>query len=654
MAAVALLASAAGTSANSVRGVNPTSAGPRIGNFQKVCARLAAPGRASCHAFRRTDRSGRVTLAAPNTGTPVGFGPPDLQSAYKLPSSTNGGGQTVAIVDAFDNPNAESDLGTYRSTTGLPACTTANGCFRKVNQAGNASPLPTQDSNWGAEISLDVDMVSAICPNCGILLVEANSNSLNDLGSSVNTAASLGAKFISNSYGGGESANDPTSDTQFYNHPGVAVTASSGDNGFGVEYPAASQFVTSVGGTSLSTASNSRGWSETAWSGAGSGCSAFDPQPSWQASVSTGCSNRAVSDVSAVADPNTGVGVFDTFGFSGWQVFGGTSVAAPVIASVYALAGTPGSTDYPASYPYSNQSSLFDVTSGSNGSCSPAVLCTAGVGWDGPTGLGTPNGTTAFTKGGGVTNDFSISISPTSRSVTAGSSTTYTVSTAITKGSATSVTLSLGGLPSGTSGSFSTNPINSGGSSTLTVATTTGASNGTTTFTVKGTSSQTSHTASASLTITGGSSTVVTNGGFETGTLSGWTTGGVFSPSVETRNVHSGSFAAQLGSMSPVNGDSILQQTIAVPSTATTLSFWYNPNCPDTLQFDQEQAQIRSTSGQILATVLNVCTNTGTWTHVTFSMTRFRGQTVVLWFNNHDDGFPADPTFTLLDDVSVT
>jgi subtilase family serine protease len=349
-------------------------------------------------ALRRTDlRSviGRSSAAAP-LAAPAGFGPADLQSAYALPSG-NGAGQTVAIVDAFDNPNVESDLATYRSTFGLPACTTANGCFRKVNQNGQASPLPATDVGWGEEMSLDVDMVSAVCPNCRILLVDANDNSLANLGASVNTAASLGAKFVSNSYGGGEFSGETASSTQFYQHAGVAVTASSGDSGFGVEYPAASQFVTAVGGTSLTRASNSRGWSETAWSGAGSGCSAFESKPAFQNGVNTACSRRAVADVSAVADPNTGVAVADTFGTGGtFFVFGGTSVAAPIIASVYALAGTPAAGSFPNAFPYAHPSSLNDVTSGSNSRRCRSVLCRAGTGWDGPTGLGTPNGTGAF------------------------------------------------------------------------------------------------------------------------------------------------------------------------------------------------------------------------------------------------------------------
>ncbi len=238
-----------------------------------------------------------------------------------------------------------------------------------------------------------MDMVSAICPLCHIILVEANSPAFTDLGTGVNSAAALGALFVSNSYGGSDSSSDTSMDTD-YNHPGVAVTASAGDGGFGVEYPAASQYVTAVGGTSLTTASNARGWNETVWSGSGSGCSGFEPKPSWQ--HDTGCGGRTVADVSAVADPSTGVAVYDTYTEGGWLEVGGTSVSSPIIASTFALAGPPAAGTYPSSYIYAHTSDLFDVTSGSNGSCSPAYLCTGETGYDGPTGWGTPNGTLAF------------------------------------------------------------------------------------------------------------------------------------------------------------------------------------------------------------------------------------------------------------------
>ncbi|GAC1378218.1 MAG: peptidase S8 [Ktedonobacteraceae bacterium] len=357
--------------------------------FSHVCGPAAA-GFARCHAILVVN--GRVS---PNGSSPAGYNPPDLQSAYSLPSSTAGSGQTVGIVDAYDDPNAESDLGVYRSTFGLSACTTANGCFRKVNQSGGTK-YPRANGGWAQEISLDLDMVSAVCPNCHILLVEASSSSLTNLGTAVNEAAKLGATEISNSYGGGESSSDTSYDASYYNHPGIAITVSSGDSGYGVQYPAASQYVTAVGGTTLNRASNTRGWSETAWSSAGSGCSAYDPKPSWQ--TDAGCSKRTVADVSADADPNTGVSVYDSYSYqgqSGWLVFGGTSVASPIIASVYALAGNAASVTY-GSYPYSHTSSLNDVTSGSNGSCGGSYLCTAGPGYDGPTGLGTPNGTGGF------------------------------------------------------------------------------------------------------------------------------------------------------------------------------------------------------------------------------------------------------------------
>ncbi|HEX5971072.1 MAG TPA: S53 family peptidase [Gemmatimonadaceae bacterium] len=356
----------------------------------RVCPGAVA-GSARCHSWVRVDASGKPVTNV----TPSGYGPADLISAYNLPQTAGAtwswNGQTIAIVDAYDAPSAESDLGVYRSTYGLPACTTANGCFRKVNQTGGTK-APRANGGWAQEISLDLDMASAICPNCKILLVEASSNSFANLSAAVDEAAKLGATVISNSYGGSEYSSE-VSDQSHYNHPGVAITVSSGDNGYGVEFPAASQYVTAVGGTSLKRSSTSRGWTETVWSGAGSGCSAYIAKPSWQKDA--GCARRTVADVSAIADPNTGVAVYDSYayrGASGWMVFGGTSVAAPVVAGVYALGGAGVAT---AQSLYSS-SSFFDVTSGSNGSCGGSYLCTGVAGFDGPTGLGTPNGPSAF------------------------------------------------------------------------------------------------------------------------------------------------------------------------------------------------------------------------------------------------------------------
>ena len=368
--------------------------------WSRVCAAPAA-GMAACDALHVNNVAEHVkALGVTPNSTPSGFGPADLLSAYNLPAN-GGAGQTVAIVDAYNDPNAAADMATYRSQYGLPACTAASGCFKQVNQSGGTN-LPRNSSSWAGEISLDLDMVSAIAPNAHIILVEASTASMTNLGTAVNTAVRLGAKFVSNSYGGNESSADTGYDSTYFNHPGVAITVSSGDSGYGVQYPAASPNVTAVGGTSLTRASNTRGWSESVWStssseGAGSGCSAYEPKPSWQ--KDSGCARRTVADVSAVADPATGVAVYQTYGGNGWAVYGGTSASSPIIASVYALAGTPGGSDVPASYLYAHASSLNDVTTGNNGTCSPSYYCTAGTGYDGPTGLGTPNGLTAFKAG---------------------------------------------------------------------------------------------------------------------------------------------------------------------------------------------------------------------------------------------------------------
>jgi subtilase family serine protease len=351
----------------------------------RVCPGAVA-GSARCHSWVRVDGAGNPLA----TATPSGYGPADLQSAYGISASLTGG--TVAIVDAYDDPKAEADLGVYRAQYGLPACTTANGCFTKVGQTGGA--VPRANASWSQEISLDLDMVSAICPNCHILLVEASSASFANLSKAVDYAASVsGVVAISNSYGGPEYSSE-AADESHYNHPGKAITVSSGDNGYGVEFPAASQYVTAVGGTSLKR--NGTSWTETVWNGAGSGCSAYIKKPTWQ--TDGGCARRTVADVSAIGDPYTGVAVYDSYayrGSSGWMVFGGTSVASPIIASVYALAGNATGVNY-GSYPYSHTGSLYDVTSGSNGSCGGSYLCTGIVGFDGPTGLGTPRGTSAF------------------------------------------------------------------------------------------------------------------------------------------------------------------------------------------------------------------------------------------------------------------
>ena len=353
-----------------------------------------APGTAACDAMHLVDSNGADprTTAPPSTG----LTPALLQDAYKLTGLASGG-RTVAIVDAYGYANLERDLGVYRAQFGLPACTTANGCLKIVDQNGGTS-YPRANTGWAQEQALDVQTVSAACPDCKILVVQAKSTSFADLGAAVNTAArSAGVVAISNSYGGSD-APDSTYGAA-YNHPGIAVTASTGDNGFqGASFPASSAYVTAVGGTSLVRASGTaRGWSESVWSGAGSGCSTYNAALSAASSFGTGCTGRAMADVSAAADPaNGGMAIYypTSTRSSTWGQWGGTSESAPLIAAVYALSGN--TSGYANALPYQHAASLFDVTSGSNGSCSPVQMCTARAGWDGPTGLGTPNGVTAF------------------------------------------------------------------------------------------------------------------------------------------------------------------------------------------------------------------------------------------------------------------
>lgn len=364
------------------------------GNIMQSCATLLRGDTMRCFAEFRTDTPKQLGLV--KNATPAGYGPSSLQSAYKLPSSSQGSGQTVAIVDAYNDPNAEADLAVYRSQYGLPACSSSSGCFKRVGQTGSTTKLPANNGGWAEEESLDLDMVSAICPNCHIILVEATTASNANLATAENEAITLGANVVSNSYGGGESGSSNSS----YNHPGHIITASAGDSGYGASQPCSYSTVVCVGGTSLKTAQNSRGWTETAWSGSGSGCSAYVTKPSWQ--TDKGCTKRSEADTSADADPNTGVAVYDSYayeGYVGWLVFGGTSVSSPVIASVYALAGNASSENYAQSiWVAGGTSALNDVTSGSNGRCPKKYpyICTAGVGYDGPTGWGTPNGVSAY------------------------------------------------------------------------------------------------------------------------------------------------------------------------------------------------------------------------------------------------------------------
>ncbi|MFJ2578016.1 putative Ig domain-containing protein [Kitasatospora aureofaciens] len=611
---------------------------------KRLCAAPSHPGEMACLALARTDLAQHDL--APNL-TPSGYGPSDLASAYNLPTSA-GTGATVAIVDANDDPNAESDLAAYRSQYGLPACTTSNGCFKKVDQRGGTT-YPTADSGWAGEISLDVDMVSAVCPNCHILLVEADSATMDNLGTAVNTAVSMGAKYVSNSYGGPEDATDTTSDSSYFNHPGVAITVSSGDSGYGAQYPAASQYVTAVGGTSLNRASNARGWSETVWgssaggNGAGSGCSAYDPKPSWQ--KDTGCANRTVADVSAVADPATGVAVYQTYGGSGWNVYGGTSASSPIIAAVYALAGTPAAGTNPASYPYAHPGSLNDVTSGANGSCSPSYLCTAGAGYDGPTGLGTPNGTAAFSSGGSTGGNTVTVTNPGSQTTAQGSAVSLQIK-ASDSGSGQTLTYRATGLPAGLSVNSSTGLItgtaSTAGTSTVTVTAT------------DGTGAAGSTTFSWTVTGSGGGCTaaqLLGNPGFETGTATPWTaTAGVIDNS-SSEPAHSGSWKAWLDGYGTTHTDT-LSQSVTIPAGCkATLSFYLHIDTAETSTtnaYDKLTVQAGSTT---LATFSNLNAGAG-YTLRSYDVSSLAGQTVTVKFTGTEDS--SLQTSFVIDDTALT
>ncbi|MGD0473377.1 MAG: S8 family serine peptidase [Candidatus Velthaea sp.] len=321
-------------------------------------------------------------------GQVPGFHPGDLQSAYNLPSATAGSGQTIGIVAVNDDPNLEADLAVYRSTFGLPACSSSSGCLTVLT----AKNKPQADVNWAHEFSIDVDMASAICPQCKLVVSEAKSTKSSDLAAAVSAAISAGATVVSNSYAIPETKSESAA---AWSHPGVPIVAAAGDQGYGsVDWPAAAPNVIAVGATSLvAAASTARGWTETVWSGTASGCSAYAAKPTWQ--TDSGCAMRTVADVAAVGDPNTPVAVYDSYQDSGWIQMGGTSVSTPIVAGVYALAAN-GAELNAASSLYANRSALFAVTGGTNGTCSTAYLCSAGSGYSGPAGLGSPNGIAAF------------------------------------------------------------------------------------------------------------------------------------------------------------------------------------------------------------------------------------------------------------------
>jgi hypothetical protein len=397
----------------------------RYGTVRAACppARL---GYDSCDALELVPATSSTPDARPyvsaagaySTGPAGGLTPADLASAYGLSPSASGTGQTVAIVDAFNDPDIEEDLGTFDTHYGLAECTSSNGCFKKVNQKGKASPLPKGESGWGVEISLDVETVHSVCPSCKVLLIEASEPSGSDLAAAANEAVTLGATEISNSYGG-EELGTTTSEEDAYNHPGVVITASAGDQGWDnwddysacaedpelecekfsgePNVPAALTSVVAVGGTSLVLNSAGAREAEYVWNDSGrpsnpkeafvfegfkqynatgGGCSTLFQAPSWQTTASgwssTGCGTKRLdNDISADADPYTGFDIYDSYGSEGWETIGGTSLSSPLVAGIYALAGGAGGVSYPAQtlYEHLGQSSLFDVTQGGSGYC---------------------------------------------------------------------------------------------------------------------------------------------------------------------------------------------------------------------------------------------------------------------------------------------
>jgi hypothetical protein len=346
------------------------------------------PGQANCTALIDDVKPGPIDHGIqPQVGQNVsGWWPSDFQTRYNLPSGSKGSGQIVAIVDAYDNPNVASDLAAYRSNFGLGTAT-----FTKYNQNGQTSGFPQGSTGWGLEEDLDVQMVAAVCPKCTIYLIEANGADQSDLQTAEATAVSLGAHIVSNSWGC--FGNNNCVNGSYFDTPGVVYVASSGDSGYGTQGPAALATVVSVGGTVLAKSGST--YSETAWHSAGSGCATGITKPSWQ--HDTGCSYRTMNDVSAVAQS---VAEYDTYGHGGWITVSGTSVSSPMIGGIYGLAGNASSQNAAQGLWKLNKKKhkkeLHDITSGSNGTCGGSYLCTAGKGYDGPTGWGTPNGIKAF------------------------------------------------------------------------------------------------------------------------------------------------------------------------------------------------------------------------------------------------------------------
>jgi hypothetical protein len=349
--------------------------------------RICTSGELRCLAHVQIDPDGRIA----SSPEPLGFTPRDLEAAYDIPTELAGDPPTIGIVDAYGAPDLESDLAAYRAQFGLPPCTIANGCLRIVSQRGDDSlpPPPPATDDWSIETALDVDMASAACPSCNLLVVLADDDHSDGLFVATAKAAELGATVVSDSWGGLEDALEPAAMDHYLDHPGVAIFVASGDagwdsGGLGAQYPATSPHAIAVGGTSLYR-DGKGGFYETAWAQGGSSCSSRFPKPSWQ--PASPCNRRANADVSAIADAQTPVAVYTAHG-GGWLACGGTSASSPLVAALFAATGNGAIT---AEDLATGAANMNDVRFGSNGACG-SVLCEAGPGWDGPTGWGTPDG----------------------------------------------------------------------------------------------------------------------------------------------------------------------------------------------------------------------------------------------------------------------
>jgi len=622
-------------------------------NWVFSCGRSFVPGKKKCLVIKNTAAHPTAQTVRPDAiPSGNGYGPSQFQAAYNLTaaSAADGSGTTVAVVDAYNDPTAASDLAAYRSAAGLPALT--SGQFTQYNQNGQTSPLPATapaDDDWTLEESLDVDMVSAICPLCKIDLVEATNDSGDGLYIAEESAATtLGAKYISNSWGGTETSSDTTADSEYFGVAGVVYTASAGDSAYsgGVIYPATSPNVVSVGGTALSTSSNARGWTESVWEtssteGTGSGCSAFEPQPAWQKSIAiltAACADRVDNDVAADADPNTGAAVYDTTnGNGGWNEVGGTSESSPMIAAVFALAGNNGNGGNKAADSiYTHTGNLYEVTASSNGTCTPptahSVLCTAtGAAntYNGPTGWGTPDGLTAFQSTSTTGNTVTVT-NPGAQTGTVGTASSLQIK-ATDSASGQTLTYSATGLPAGLSISSTTGLITGKPTTaatysvTVTAKDTTGAT-GSASFT------WTISTASSGCT----AAQLLTNPGFETGSISPWTaTAGVLADTSEGVPAQAGSWLAWLDGYGAAHTDT-LAQTVTIPSTcvSATFTYWAEVNSTTTNTANKLVLEVLNSAGTVVQTIpVATAANNGTkYVEYTTSLGSYIGQKITVKF----------------------